>query len=127
MKTISVFLALLNSLIAGLIMAVSLSRPELIDAATSWLAIKTAAGLAVIGISAVTWLAAARAVNLHLVLLAGLSLAIIGTATIIWTLHLAIVTGDMEGYMVAFGCSLIVQGLTLLWNPLSHLQRTIIS
>jgi predicted phage tail protein len=117
MKIISILLALVNSLTAGLVIALSLSASELRDAAPLWLATKVISGLAVIAISAYLWLGAVRAANVHVTLLAGLLLVMLGTATGIWTLHLAIVTGDMENYMAAYGGSLILQGLAALWSP----------
>ena len=122
MKTISILLALVNSLVAGLIIAISLSGNEANEIAMLWQMTKILVGLTVIAISAITWLSAMRNINLHLILLAGLTLAMLGMACAIWTLHLAIVTGDMESYMVAYGGSLILQGIALPWNLQNHSQ-----
>ena len=42
--------------------------------------------------------------------LCSLFLVALGAATIVWTFHLALVTGDTEYYMFLYGGSLIVQG-----------------
>ena len=61
MKTISIFLALLNSVIAGLLLAASLTGAELHEAALLWLLTKITAGSVVILIGALSWLAGMRA------------------------------------------------------------------
>ncbi len=114
MKTISILLALVNSLLAALVIAFSLSATEIRDAAPLWLATKVLAGLAVIAIGGLTWLAGMRPINQSIVLLSGAFLVGLGAAAAIWTLHLALVTGDMEGYMFVFGGSLGLQGIATL-------------
>lgn len=118
MKTISILFALVNSLMAGLVIAFSLSSSEIRDVAPLWLATKVLAGLAVIAIGGLTWLAGTRPVRPSLILLAGIFLVALGAATALWTLHLALVTGDMEGYMVVYGGSLGLQGMATLWGLL---------
>lgn len=118
MKTISILFALVNSLMAGLVIAFSLSGSEIRDVAPLWLATKVLAGLAVIAIGGLTWLAGMRPVRPSLILLAGMFLVALGAATALWTLHLALVTGDMEGYMVVYGGSLGLQGMATLWGLL---------
>ena len=55
MKTISIFLALVNSLLAGLLIAYSLSGSEVRQVAIWWLLTKVLAGLSVIVIGALMW------------------------------------------------------------------------
>ena len=116
MKTISLFLALINSLVAGLLIAFSLSEPELRQAAAWWTFIKTLAGFSVILIGLLTWLGSIRTVRPGLISLSSLFLAALGAATVGWTLHLALVTGDREYYMLVYGGSLIVQGTASLFG-----------
>ena len=96
MKTVSIFLALINSLMAGLILAFSLSPTELHQTATWWSLTKIAAASSVILIAFITWLGSARTANAGLMSLCSLFLVALGAATIVWTFHLALVTGDME-------------------------------
>ena len=114
MKTISIFLALINSLTAGLLLASSLSGSEIHQAAVLWLSTKVFAGVLVILIGILTWLGSIRLIGPGILLLGSLFLVALGAATIVWTIHLSIMSGDMEFYMVGFGVSLMVQGMTSL-------------
>jgi hypothetical protein len=116
MKTISVFLALVNSLLAGLVILFSLSTTEIRESTTLWLLVKVIAALLVIGIGVLAWFANKRPINPLANLLANLFLVALGTATIVWTFHLALITGDMESYMVLYGGSLMLQGAASLFS-----------
>jgi len=110
MKTISIFLALVNSLLAGLLIVYSLSGSEIRQAAIWWSLTKVLAGLSVIVIGALMWFGTIGNVRPGLMALSSSSLVALGAATVVWTLHLAVVTGDMEYYMIMYGGSLIMQG-----------------
>ena len=125
MKTISIFLALINSLAAGLLIAFSLSASEIRQAAAWWTLMKTLAALSVIVIGALTWLASMRTVRPGLMSLGSLPLVALGAATIVWTLHLALVTGDPEYYMLVYGGSLIVQGASSLFGVLEEPRNSV--
>jgi hypothetical protein len=116
MKTISIFLALINALMAGLILAFSLSPSELSRAETWWSLTKIAAACCVILVAAITWFGSARTASAGLMALCSLFLVALGAATIVWTFHLALVTGDREFYMFVYGGSLIVQGMASLFG-----------
>ncbi|HSL46302.1 MAG TPA: hypothetical protein VK897_22900 [Anaerolineales bacterium] len=116
MKTISIFLALINALMAGLILTFSLSRTDLAQAATWWSMTKITAATAVMLIAAITWLSSIRMTSAALMSLCSLFLVALGAATIVWTFHLAMVSGDREYYMFAYGGSLIVQGMASLFG-----------
>jgi hypothetical protein len=125
MKTISIFLALINSLVAGLIIAFSLSGSEIRQAVAWWTLMKTLAAFSVIVIGALTWLASMRTVRPGLMSLGSLLLVALGAATIVWTLHLALVTGDTEYYMLVYGGSLIVQGASSLFGVLQESHNSV--
>jgi hypothetical protein len=110
MKTNSIILAYVNSLLAGLLIAYSLSGGEKRQFSIWWLLIKVLAGLSVIVIGALMWFGAIGNVRPGLMALGSLCLVALGAATVVWTLHLVVVTGDMEYYMVMYGGSLIMQG-----------------
>ena len=116
MKTISIFLALINSLLAGLLIVFSLSATEISQAAAWWLLIKVLAGLSVIAVGALTWLGSIITVKPGWIALTSLFLVALGAATVMWTLHLGLVTGDMEYYMIAYGVSLMMQGAASLFG-----------
>jgi len=116
MKTVSIFLSLINSLLAGVILLASLTGNEIHEAAFLWLFIKILATLAIIAIGILTWFGNMFTLKPGLLTLSSLSLVALGAATAVWTLHLAIVTGDMEYYMVVYGGSLMMQGVALLFG-----------
>ena len=116
MKTLSIFLALVNSLLAGLILAFSLSPTEIAQAGAWWSLTKVTAASSVIFIGVLTWFGSARTIRPGLLALCSLFLVALGSATIVWTFHLALVSGDMEFYMVLYGASLAVQGMASLFG-----------
>jgi len=116
MKTISIFLALINSLLAGLILAASLSPTEISRVATWWLFAKIAVAACVILIAVITWLGSAHTASAGLMSLCSLFLVALGAATIVWTFHLALVSSDLEFHMIVYGGSLIVQGMASLFG-----------
>ena len=116
MKTISIFLALINSLLAGLLIVYSLSGSEIHLAATWWLLTKLLAGLSVIMVGLLTWVGSIRTIKPGLMALSSLVLVVLGAATVMWTLHLALVIGDVEYYMFIYGGSLMMQGTASLFG-----------
>ena len=116
MKTISIFLALVNSLFAGLLILFSLSSVESQQAASWWLLTKLLAAGSVIGVGVITWIGSVGYVKQGLMALASLYLVALGAATAVWTVHLAQKTGDMEFYMLMFAGSLFFQGTALLFG-----------
>jgi hypothetical protein len=114
MKTISIFLALINSLTAGVLLASSLTGSGSHQAAALWLLTKIFAGVFVITIGILTWFGSIRPIGPGVLALGSLFLVALGAATIVWTIHVAIMSGDMEFYMVGFGISLMIQGMTSL-------------
>jgi len=115
MKTVSILLALVNSLLAGLLLIYTLSSNEIHESGTLWLLTKSIAALTVIMIGALTWLASVRTAYTGPLLIGGLYLVVLGAVTIVWTYHLAVLSGDMEYYMVAFGGSLMMRELDHCW------------
>lgn len=116
MKTISIFLALVNSLLAGLLLAASLTGSEIRQAAAWWLLTKIFTALFVILIGVLTFLGSIRSITAGILPLGSLFLVALGAATIVWTIHLSIMSGDMEFYMVVYGGSLIMQGMASLFG-----------
>ncbi len=116
MKTLSIFLALVNSLLAGLILAFSLSPTEIVRTEEWWSLTKMTAASSVIFVGMLTWFGSARTVRAGRMALCSLYLVALGAATIVWTFHLALVRGDMEYYMVLYGGGLAVQGMASLFG-----------
>ena len=116
MKTISIFLALVNSLLAGLILAFSLSPTEIAQTEAWWSLVKVTTASSVIFVGLLTWLGSIRPLRAGLLALCSLFLVALGAATIVWTFHLALVSGDIEFFMVLYGGSLAVQGMASLFG-----------
>ena len=116
MKTISIFLALVNSLLAGLILAFSLSPSEIGQTAAWWSVMKILAACLVILVGIGTFLESSRTTSSGLMSLFSLFLVALGAATIVWTFHLALVTGDIEFHLIVYGGSLTVQGMASLFG-----------
>lgn len=116
MKTLSIFLALVNSLLAGLILAFSLSPTEIVRTEEWWSLTKMTAASSVIFVGMLTWFGSARTVRAGLMALCSLYLVALGAATMVWTVHLALVRGDIEYYMVLYGGGLAVQGMASLFG-----------
>ena len=114
MKTISIFLALVNSLLAGILLLIDLTGNEIHQVEYLWMLTKSLAAAGVILIGILSWLAAMRAINPGVMALGSMFLVILGTATMVWTLHIALVTGDMEYHMIVYGGSLMMQGMASL-------------
>lgn len=125
MKTISIFLALINSITAGILLLFTLSSNEIRQIHMIWLLIKVGAATTVIFIGALTWFGGVRAIQSGLLPMSSLFLVALGAATAVWTFHLAILTGDMEFYMVWYGGSLMAQGVTSLAALAGDAKRTI--
>jgi hypothetical protein len=119
MKTISILLALINSLAAGLVIAASLPAIQILRPASSlWNATRVAVSIGIIGAGIVSWVAAGRATNQGLVLLTGLYLVAVGTASAVWTVHLALGSGRIQDHMFLYGGSLVLQGASSIWDLL---------
>jgi hypothetical protein len=116
MKTLSIFLALVNSLLAGLLITFTLSSGEIRQAESWWLLTKLFAGFSVILIGILTWVGSITPLKPNLVALASVYLVALGAVTVVWTFHLAQLRGDMEFYMILYGGSLFFQGIALLFG-----------
>ncbi len=119
MKTISILLALVNSLAAGIVIAASLPAIQPLRPASSlWSITKVVSGVAIIFAGILTWVAAARSTNQRIVFLAGLFLVALGTASAVWTVHVALSSGILKDHMFLYSGSLMAQGASSLWNLL---------
>jgi hypothetical protein len=116
MKTISIFLALINSLLAGLLIMFLLSSVDYQVSPTLWSALRIAVAASIIVIGVLSWINVLAPVHPGVVALSSLFLVAVGAATVVWTFQRAQLTGDMEYYMIVYGGSLFVQGFALLFG-----------
>lgn len=114
MKTISIFLALINSLFAGFLIALDLSYHGFLQGTPWWslLKLSTAGMIIVVGLS--VWLGEMGILSPGPGLLGGVFLIALGPATVVWAIHVALTTGNIEFHMAFYGASLMVQGLASL-------------
>lgn len=114
MKTISIFLALINSLFAGFLIALDLSYNGIHQGILWWSLIKLSAASLIIVVGISTWLGVMEALRPGAILLGSVFLIALGPATIVWTLHVALTSGGMEYPMAVYGGSLMAQGMASL-------------
>lgn len=124
MKTISIFLALINSLLSGLFITFLISSPDFQISASWWSMLRIMVATAVIIIGFLTWADGMSHVHRGLMALAGIALIAIGTGTVVWILERILMTGHLEFRMIVYGGSLFVEGIALLFS-LSQESRTI--
>lgn len=114
MKTISIFLALLNSLFAGFLILLDLSYSGFPPGSPVWSLLKLSAAAAVILVGAAAWLGELGLLRPGPILLGDLFLIALGPATIVWAVHVALTSGDIKFHMVVFAMSLLAQGMASL-------------
>lgn len=111
MKVLSIFLALVNSLMAGLVLLSCISISNLRWDELGWLAVRVTTGVLVILTGVLTFRDGTQGTGPEKMLAAGLLLMVLGTGSVMWGLHLSIVSGDVKNVMILFGGSLVLQGI----------------
>lgn len=114
MKTISIFLALINSLFAGFLILLDLSYSGFPPGNPGWSLLKLSAASAVILVGFSAWLGELGLLRPGPILLGDLFLIALGPATIVWAVHVALTSGEVEFHMVVFAMSLLAQGMSSL-------------
>jgi len=110
-KVLSILLALVNSLVAGVILLSCISVSNLHWNGIGWLAVRVASGVLVILTGILTFRDGMDPIGPGKMLMAGLSLVLLGTGSAMWGLHLSILSGDVKNVMILFGGSLVLQGI----------------
>ncbi len=116
MKTISIFLALINSLLAGLLIMWLISSVDFQTSAMWWSLFRILIASSIILIGFFTWIDSMVPINPGLIALSSLALVAIGAGTLVWNFQRVIMTGDLEYHMIVYGGSLFVQGIALLFG-----------
>lgn len=114
MKTVSIFLALLNSLFAGFLILLDLSYSGLRPASLGWSFLKLSAASSIILVGISAWLVEMGLLRPAPTLLGGLFLIALGPATLVWAVHVALTTGNFKFHMAVYAVSLMAQGLASL-------------
>ena len=114
MKIISIFLGLINSLLAGLVITF------LIPNITSHLfrdwgpVMQFLLAFAILVIGVLSWLAMMMTIQPAPMVLGSIFLIATGPALSVWAIHRASLTGHLDFSMLMYGASLFFQGVTLL-------------
>ena len=111
MKVLSILLALVNALMAGLILLSCISLSNLNWDGLGWLVVRITTGMLVILIGVLTLRDGMQPVHPGKILASGLALVLFGMASIMWGLHLTLISGDVKNVMILFGGSLVLQGV----------------
>lgn len=114
MRIISIFLGLINSLLAGLLITFLLTSVDFQFSTMLWSLVRILLALSIIVMGALSWVEMMMPVQSGILALGSLFLVAIGPATMMWAFHRASLTGHMEYYMLMYGASLFVQGCSLL-------------
>jgi len=123
MRVLSIFLGLINSLLAGLLITFLVTSADFPISMAWWSVARILLALFIIFVSLISWVSMIVPVQPVILALGSLFLVGIGPATMVWTFHKASLTGHMEYYMLIYGASLFVQGCSLLLG-LSERQDT---
>jgi len=111
MKVLSILLALVNSLIAGLVVLSCISVSNWSWDGLGWLGARVVTGVLVIFMGILTFRDGMQPAGAGKMLVAGLLLVLLGTGSAMWGLHLTLVSGDIKNVMILFGGSLVLQGI----------------
>ena len=111
MKVISILLALVNTLMAGLILLSCVSLSNLNWDGLGWLAVRIATGVLVILVGILTFRDGAHPIHPGKMLASGLALVLMGMGSVMWGVHLSLLSGDVKNVMILFGGSLVLQGI----------------
>lgn len=111
MKVLSILLALVNTLAASLVLLSCISVSNLRWDGLGWLAVRVATGTLVILTGILTFRDGMQPIGPGKILVAGLTLILLGASSAMWGVHLSLVSGDIKNVMILFGGSLVVQGI----------------
>lgn len=116
MKTISIFLALINSLLAGLLITWLISSIDFQISPLWWSMLRIIVASSIILIGFLTWIDSIVSINPGVMALSSMALVAIGAGTLVLIFQRALSTGDMRFHMLIYGGSLFVQGIALLFG-----------
>jgi hypothetical protein len=124
MKILSIFLGLINSLLAALLITFLVTSMDIKVSMIWWSVLRILLALSVILIGVLSWIEMSIPLNPGPLVLGSIFLVAIGPSTMVWTFHRASLTGHMQYHMILYGASLFIQGAALLLG-LSESRRDI--
>lgn len=120
MKVLSIFLALVNSVVAGLVLLSCISLSYLRWDDLGWLGARITVGILVVLVGILTFRDGMQPVGPEKILVGGLLLVLLGTGCAMWGLHLTLISGDVKNVMILFGGSLVLQGIASIVGLQEH-------
>ncbi len=130
MKKVLFAVVLVNSIGAFLVILFTLFGPGRLEGSLLWIFIKLSVSVLVIAIGILTFINTMNEIRSDytklVILLGGLSLVAIGSASTVWTLHLAQITSDFEGYILMLSVGLILQGIITTWYLFTDVFKPIV-
>lgn len=114
MKTISMFLGLMNALVTVIFLIITVDPQNARLEHPMWVLAKMGAGAFVIAVCYLAWVSCIRVVDVRTLALCGLALTMLGVATTTWVVQVGIIRGDMLMKLTVYGFSITVQGIAVL-------------
>ena len=108
MKVISIFLALINFLMGGLLILSCISSDETF----AWIAWKTGLGILGLTFGILTFKDSAQPVSQRKMILYGLLLVVVGVSIVAYGIHWTVVSGDPKHTVMVVGSSFFLHGFT---------------
>lgn len=131
MKRVLSVIAMVNSIGASIVILFTLFGAGRLEGSLLWIVVKLSVGVLVIAISILTFLYTLNTIRWDhtkpVLLLGGLSLVAIGSASAVWTLHLAQITSDFEGYILILSGGLVLQGLLTSFYLFSDVFKPVVA
>jgi hypothetical protein len=116
MKVLSILMAMVNTLLSGLILLSCVSFKYLHLDALVRISGRLATALLVILVGALTYRDGVRPLHPAVLLIGGMMLILLGTGSAVWGIHLSLVSGDLKKAVILYGGSLVVQGNGSIWG-----------
>jgi hypothetical protein len=130
MKKVLSAVVLVNSIGAFLVILFTLFGPGRLEGSLLWIFIKLSVSVLVIAIGILTFIKTMNEIRSDytklVILLGGLSLVAIGSASAVWTLNLAQITSDFEGYILMLSMGLILQGIITTWYLFTDVFKPVV-
>jgi len=110
-KVFSILLAIINSMLAVMVLLSCISVSNLSWDGLGWLTVRVVIGILVILAGIITFRDGAQPIGPGKMLATGLLLVLLGAGSTMWGVHLSIISGDVKNVMILFGSSLVLQGI----------------
>ncbi len=111
MKAISILLAMVNTILSGLVLLSCVSVKYLHLEALVRITGRLGTATLVILIGLLTFRDGVRPLHPAAMLVGGMLLVLLGTGSAVWGVHLSLVSGDLKKAVILYGGSLVVQGI----------------